>query len=318
MSDYTQVTLFAPKDALSSGNPLKKIKGAEFDPEFAAIATAIGTKYDSADIASDAEAAALTSDVKLITPDKLAHALQNATIVLGANVQLNGGIAATDVARLSVSNVFSATPQVISNDSATLRLTRPSGGANSKHWLFYLFGDQLRISLANDASPNAEVTPVFSIVRSGTTATSANLGATAVTINGNTAWHAGNSVANSSGTYTPSFSSTTNLDAVSASDPGGAVAWNWLRVGNTVTVSGFLTADATSSSALTHVLVSLPVATTFSRFGHAAGGGFRTAANEVISVFVDTAASTTLVKMQWIPLINTSTLYTVHFTYLVI
>lgn len=46
MSNYTQTTFFAPKDALLSGNPLKLIKGADVDPELAAIATAIASKYD--------------------------------------------------------------------------------------------------------------------------------------------------------------------------------------------------------------------------------------------------------------------------------
>ncbi len=52
MSNYTQTTFFAPKDALLSGNPLKLIKGAEVDPELAAIATAIASKYDASSIAS--------------------------------------------------------------------------------------------------------------------------------------------------------------------------------------------------------------------------------------------------------------------------
>lgn len=48
MANYTQTTFFAPKDALLSGNPAKLIKGAEVDPELAAIAAAITSKYDSA------------------------------------------------------------------------------------------------------------------------------------------------------------------------------------------------------------------------------------------------------------------------------
>lgn len=50
MSNYTQTTFFAPKDLLLSGNPAKLIKGADVDPELAAIATAIATKYDSSNI----------------------------------------------------------------------------------------------------------------------------------------------------------------------------------------------------------------------------------------------------------------------------
>ena len=46
MSDYTKSTNFATKDNLSSGNPLKIVKGTEIDTEFNNIATAIATKAD--------------------------------------------------------------------------------------------------------------------------------------------------------------------------------------------------------------------------------------------------------------------------------
>ncbi len=48
MSNYTKSTNFATKDALSSGNPLKIVKGTEIDTEFNNIATAISTKADLA------------------------------------------------------------------------------------------------------------------------------------------------------------------------------------------------------------------------------------------------------------------------------
>jgi hypothetical protein len=48
MSNYTQTTNFATKDALASGNPLKIVKGTEINTEFANIATAVATKADSA------------------------------------------------------------------------------------------------------------------------------------------------------------------------------------------------------------------------------------------------------------------------------
>jgi hypothetical protein len=51
MSNYTKSTNFATKDALSSGNPLKIVKGTEIDTEFNNIATAISTKTDNANAA---------------------------------------------------------------------------------------------------------------------------------------------------------------------------------------------------------------------------------------------------------------------------
>ena len=47
MSNYTKATNFASKDALSTGNPSKVIKGTEIDAEFTAIASAISSKADS-------------------------------------------------------------------------------------------------------------------------------------------------------------------------------------------------------------------------------------------------------------------------------
>jgi len=48
MTDYTKSTNFATKDALSSGNPLKIVKGTEINTEFDNIQTAIATKADLA------------------------------------------------------------------------------------------------------------------------------------------------------------------------------------------------------------------------------------------------------------------------------
>ena len=46
MSNYTQSTNFATKDALPSGDPLKIVKGTEINTEFNNISTAIATKAD--------------------------------------------------------------------------------------------------------------------------------------------------------------------------------------------------------------------------------------------------------------------------------
>jgi hypothetical protein len=47
MTDYTKSTNFATKDNLSSGNPLKIVKGTEIDTEFNNIQTAIASKLNS-------------------------------------------------------------------------------------------------------------------------------------------------------------------------------------------------------------------------------------------------------------------------------
>jgi hypothetical protein len=48
MTDYTKATNFASKDSLSTGNPLKIVKGTEIDTEFNSIQTAVATKADLA------------------------------------------------------------------------------------------------------------------------------------------------------------------------------------------------------------------------------------------------------------------------------
>lgn len=90
MTDYTQVTFFAPKDALPSGNPSKLIKGTEVDPELSAIASAIVSKYDSSDVADNAQADAATSDAVLMTPLKVKRLLENATFDLATGVTKDG------------------------------------------------------------------------------------------------------------------------------------------------------------------------------------------------------------------------------------
>lgn len=68
MSDYTKTTNFTAKDNLSTNDPLKVIKGSYFDTEYDAIVTAIGTKYDTTNLASQAEAQAGTNNIALMTP----------------------------------------------------------------------------------------------------------------------------------------------------------------------------------------------------------------------------------------------------------
>jgi len=48
LSNYTKSTNFATKDALTSGNPLKIVKGTEINTEFDNIQTAVATKADLA------------------------------------------------------------------------------------------------------------------------------------------------------------------------------------------------------------------------------------------------------------------------------
>lgn len=63
MSDYTKSVDFAIKDSLTSGDPLKLVKGTEIDTEFDNIETAIASKADTSSVVSGA----ITFDNKTIS-----------------------------------------------------------------------------------------------------------------------------------------------------------------------------------------------------------------------------------------------------------
>lgn len=133
MSDYSQVNDYSAKDALSTGNPLKLIKGSDIDAEFAAISTAIASKFDTTDVASAGEAQAGTSNTVVITPGRLTSWAQNGAGVLediqqladpGADRLLFFDFSAGSGAFLQLSAEFSLT-------DTTLSLNTAAGGAAS-------------------------------------------------------------------------------------------------------------------------------------------------------------------------------------------
>ena len=63
MANYTKTTNFTSKDSLSTGNPLKIVRGAEHDTEYSNIATAIQTKADLASPALTGTATAVNLTV---------------------------------------------------------------------------------------------------------------------------------------------------------------------------------------------------------------------------------------------------------------
>lgn len=69
-----------------------------------------------------------------------------------------------------------------------------------------------------------------------------------------------------SGTYTPSLTLSTNCAAASVPE-----AWQWGRMGNTVTVSGAVSVTPTSGSGLTLVLASLPIPSSFTSSNQCVG-----------------------------------------------
>ena len=68
MTDYTKVTDFAAKDALSTGNPAKIVKGTEIDDELVAISGAVASKADKASPTFTGTPAAPTASSGTSTP----------------------------------------------------------------------------------------------------------------------------------------------------------------------------------------------------------------------------------------------------------
>jgi len=118
MSNYTKSTNFATKDNLTSGNPLKIVKGTEIDTEFNNIATAISTKQD----------AGTGGDVTLAGT----QTLTNKTIAYADNT-LTGVVGTTATQTITGTKTFSGTSstlaEVLTNaaEVATVSATAATG-----------------------------------------------------------------------------------------------------------------------------------------------------------------------------------------------
>jgi len=110
MSDYVKTTNFTAKDALTTGDPAKLIKGSLFDTEYDDIATAVATKYDVGDMAVNATAAALVSTATIINPANLKYAIENGTFTGGALIfgarNLTAGAGLTGGGTLAADRTF--------------------------------------------------------------------------------------------------------------------------------------------------------------------------------------------------------------------
>lgn len=87
MSDFVKSQDYSDKDALASGDPEKLILGTDFDVELDALAVAIATKYDSTDLASQAQAEAGLNNTTLMTPLRVA---QTFAVNAGALLDIQG------------------------------------------------------------------------------------------------------------------------------------------------------------------------------------------------------------------------------------
>ena len=97
MSNYTQTTNFATKDALASGNPLKVVKGTEINVEFANIATAVATKLDDGEAINNTTIGATTPSTGAFTTLSATGVttLSNAVLPVIDNIKLGYTTTAT-------------------------------------------------------------------------------------------------------------------------------------------------------------------------------------------------------------------------------
>lgn len=178
------------------------------------------------------------------------------SIALAATAITLNGVAASDYPRKSQSNTFTGGTQTIQATTPNVTLAETDAAADNAIWVQYASGEQLTFEIQNDAQSVG--TAWASVNRTGTTVDSINLQATAVQINGSpVTW----------GTYTPTLTSVQNVSSSTARQ------LQYMRVGNTVTVSGSFNVTATSASTATTIGMSLPVSSSLTQQWNLGGGG---------------------------------------------
>jgi hypothetical protein len=110
MSNYSKTTDFAAKDALSTGNANKIVKGTEIDDEFSAIQTAVNSKADT-------NSPALTGSPTAPTASSATDNTQLATTAYVTSA-ITTAVAATKDALLPVGSIY--TQAGVATNPATL------------------------------------------------------------------------------------------------------------------------------------------------------------------------------------------------------
>lgn len=204
MSNYVKSVNFATKDALSPGDPLKAAKGTEVDTELNNIATAVGTKEDSAN-----------------------KNQPNGFAGLDGSSLISDAVHSTNIPRLNALNTWTGTTQTFSSTAPILSMKETDQGADAKMWRIEIFGSSFRIATRTDLDGGGVT--ALNMTRSGTTVTAIALISTALTWNGNTLFSTANDGAASGldsdlldGQQGSFYTSASNLS--SGSLPDGRVA----------------------------------------------------------------------------------------------
>jgi hypothetical protein len=115
-----------------------------------------------------------------------------------------------------------------------------------------------------------------------------------------------------SGTYTPTLTGIANIISVT-----NAGAFQWLRVGDTVTVSGIVLLDPNAATTLTQIAISLPLTSTFALFNQCAGSAVQYVIGLSGTISGDT--SSPRAYMHYTTTAEVAAQYWMcHFTYLIV
>lgn len=139
MSNYVKSTNFAVKDNLLTGDPDKKIKGTEIDTEFNNIATAVGTKANTASptltgtpLAPTASSG--TNTTQLATTAFVTTAVTDATSSLGTMSTQNASAVVITGGTIAGTTVNSVTVGTNGAGAKTISTSSPTGGSNGDVW----------------------------------------------------------------------------------------------------------------------------------------------------------------------------------------
>jgi len=145
MSDYTKATNFASKDSLSTGNPLKIVKGTEIDTEFNNIQTAVATKADLASPTFSGSVTIVGGTITGITDLAVADGGTGASTASGARTNLGAAASGANSDITSITGLttpltvaqggigvgtLTANNVLLGNGTSALQVVAPSTAGN--------------------------------------------------------------------------------------------------------------------------------------------------------------------------------------------
>ena len=172
MSNYTKSTNFATKDALTSGDPNKVVKGTEIDNEFNSIAGAIASKADTASPAltgtpTAPTATAGSNTTQLATTAFVRGEVVAATGSLGTmSTQNSNAVAITGGAISGITDLALADGGTGASDAAgarsNLNVPTRTGGDASGTWNIAISGNAATATNAGFASNGVKAWAIYS------------------------------------------------------------------------------------------------------------------------------------------------------------